>query len=593
MMLNGGDMWWDFSNSRYEVPAGSGKTPLFAGAIWMGGLNDTGGLHLASQRYRQVGNDFFPGPLDSAGSIMVGECADYDRHWRINKTTIQDFVAGLLNPIPDEILTWPGKGNPNGPTAISNLAPFVDVNNDGIYDANDGDYPLIKGDQAVWWVFNDAGNVHTNSTGNQLGVEVHVMAYAYQAANDINNSTFYNYTVINKSSNTYQDFYLGIFTDVDLGNSQDDYIGCNPSLNLGFGYNGDGFDDSGFSIGYGTELPVIGIKMLQLPKDENGNSMDMSSFGYIAGFPGLTGDPSIASEYYNRLQGLWNTGDPYREGGFGTDTNNPVTSYIYPGNPGNGAEWSECSAQTTPAERKFVQSFGPMTLNPWKPVTFTYSAIFSQDTAYDGTCPDLTGYFNVVEDVQDFHDSTHCNHFQTTLTGTVDDTVNAGENPSIDLEVSGGNTFSLYYNWSNGVTTQDLDSVSPFTSYTVTVSDDFGCFDIATFDVGDTTVIQAPVDTTDTTGNDTIDTHDPQSIAKIGLAKIRVYPNPSQDGFFNIDQAPESLVVEVWDVLGNRVMTRAVQESIDLRDQPAGVYFIHLSGSSGMASTTRKVLITK
>src|SRR4051812_19435386 len=33
-----GDMWWDLvGNAQYEIPVGSGKNSLFAGAIWLGG----------------------------------------------------------------------------------------------------------------------------------------------------------------------------------------------------------------------------------------------------------------------------------------------------------------------------------------------------------------------------------------------------------------------------------------------------------------------------------------------------------------------------------------------------------------------------
>ena len=38
------------------------------------------------------------------------------------------------------------------------LAPFVDVDNDGNYNPLNGDYPKIKGNQSIWWVMNDNGN---------------------------------------------------------------------------------------------------------------------------------------------------------------------------------------------------------------------------------------------------------------------------------------------------------------------------------------------------------------------------------------------------------------------------------------------------
>ena len=35
LIQSGGDMWWDFNRSRYEIPQGSEKTSLFAGSLWL------------------------------------------------------------------------------------------------------------------------------------------------------------------------------------------------------------------------------------------------------------------------------------------------------------------------------------------------------------------------------------------------------------------------------------------------------------------------------------------------------------------------------------------------------------------------------
>ena len=57
--LNGGDMWWDFNSARYEVPAGSGKSPFFSNSLWLTGIDESDSLHCAAVRYRQVGNDYW------------------------------------------------------------------------------------------------------------------------------------------------------------------------------------------------------------------------------------------------------------------------------------------------------------------------------------------------------------------------------------------------------------------------------------------------------------------------------------------------------------------------------------------------------
>ena len=38
-ILGGGDMWWNLSDAQYEIPKGSGLNSLFAGSLWIGGVD--------------------------------------------------------------------------------------------------------------------------------------------------------------------------------------------------------------------------------------------------------------------------------------------------------------------------------------------------------------------------------------------------------------------------------------------------------------------------------------------------------------------------------------------------------------------------
>lgn len=59
-ILAGGDMWWDLSNAKYEVPVGSGKHSIFSGSLWIGGVDAGGQIKVAAQTYRQTGVDWWP-----------------------------------------------------------------------------------------------------------------------------------------------------------------------------------------------------------------------------------------------------------------------------------------------------------------------------------------------------------------------------------------------------------------------------------------------------------------------------------------------------------------------------------------------------
>ena len=41
-ILAGGDMWWDLDNAKYEIPKDSDRHSMFAGALWIGGLDEQG-----------------------------------------------------------------------------------------------------------------------------------------------------------------------------------------------------------------------------------------------------------------------------------------------------------------------------------------------------------------------------------------------------------------------------------------------------------------------------------------------------------------------------------------------------------------------
>ncbi|HKL03325.1 MAG TPA: hypothetical protein VJ911_06595, partial [Cryomorphaceae bacterium] len=85
----GGNTWYDRGNGLpyYEVPAGGGNHAIFAGALWMGGEDPAGNLKLAAVRFRQNGNDYWPGPLtvDGSASIQPETCTLWDDFFNMSR----------------------------------------------------------------------------------------------------------------------------------------------------------------------------------------------------------------------------------------------------------------------------------------------------------------------------------------------------------------------------------------------------------------------------------------------------------------------------------------------------------------------------
>jgi len=405
-----GDMWWDLvSTATYEVPKGSGKTSLYAGAIWVGGLANGTTLKMAAQTYRQSGSDFWPGPLDTVTTdVSQDQCNYYDRHWKITREEVAQFVeyyttvsnsGGQLDPnlVPEAIKSWPGNGDDQVLHQGKFLAPYIENpdNANGEYNWEDGDYPayilsgppncsdVLLGDQTLWWVFNDVGNVHDETGGATIGLEVRAQAFAFATLDEINNMTFYKYQIINRSTFQLDQTYFGAWVDPDLGNYTDDYVGCDVGRGLGYCYNGDANDEG--VQGYGTNPPCVGYDFFEGPVadpfdnidnnrdhvvDEAGEKIIMSKFVYYDNDFTDFGNPENAEDYYNYLKGIWKNQTPMTYGANG-HTGTDTCNFMFPGDSDptgwgtNGVPqdpWDEYSAGNTPADRRFIQSAGPFTL---------------------------------------------------------------------------------------------------------------------------------------------------------------------------------------------------------------------------------------
>ena len=414
---NGGNLWNNRSNSTaaYEVPKGGGVRALFAGALWMGGKSETGQLKLAAVTFRTNGNDYWPGPL-KAGSSNTEDvvCTQYDKFFRAYKPDAQLHHAWALakrdpnvdvNELfpgyqaPSYFEDWPGNFQGANTEYDQRIAPFKDWNQNDVYEPEDGDYPgynlgdeitcrdqardvPLFGDTTIYWIFNDKGNVHTESGGSEpIGMEIRAQAFSFASEGPINNMTFYNYVMINQGTQTLDSTYFGQWADSDLGNPNDDYVGCDVQRGLGYAYNGDETDDvtGGPAPGYGQTPPAIGIDFFQGPYQDNdgidnpgpydedlapfgfpdstsnadkysiaktGNGIPYSGLGigygdgqvdnerfgmrkfvyYNIGGQGIAAitDPSTPQDYYNFLRGIWKDGSPMYYGGNGHNSSSAL-----------------------------------------------------------------------------------------------------------------------------------------------------------------------------------------------------------------------------------------------------------------------------
>ncbi|MCD4682690.1 MAG: T9SS type A sorting domain-containing protein [Bacteroidales bacterium] len=394
-------------DTGFEVPVGSRANSIFAFTLWMGGMDENDELHLAGERYRQIGVDYYVGPCGD--SYENQQMIDYNKVWKFNREELENHKQNWWKPnyeAIDNIISWPAHGNAQFGQDY-HLAPFIDHDEDGNYDPLSGDVPAIRGDQGVFMIYNDDLYAHEETGGQKIGVEVHATAYGYDCPQDsiFNNSIFFHYDIINRSDTAYHDFFISGFVDLDLGNPWDDFIGCDTSLNSFFAYNGDNYDENSTlwnpdtAFGYLNYPPAQGFTYL---------NHDMSSFIGLLYTGGSMSDPHFAEEYYYIMNGLWKDSTSVTYGGNGYGGDIPV-KYQYPGDPNNPLEWSEVSAEIDPGDRRGIGTIGPFDFNPDDTIQLDLAFVFARD--YEGDhLSSVTLLKERIEQLQWYYDndSTPC-----------------------------------------------------------------------------------------------------------------------------------------------------------------------------------------
>lgn len=450
-ITNGGDLWWDGQDGRYEVtadensPGMSPATAIFAGGLWIGGVDSGGGLKIAAQQYgRNAGEfDYYPGPLTNEGTTEDVVCSNWDRLFPIYQEEVRAFLASYdpQNPpaadqVAANISGWPATGNPlfegvHGftlPNSFNGYAPFNDTDLDGIYNPLNGDYPLFCGDQAIWCIFNDAGSNHEDSaTPVSVQAEIHLLAYAFASGDSIlHRTTFYEYKIINRAQEIVSDFYAGHWIDSDLGCFENDLNNSSPENNLFYVYNASGLDPEDCTVGlasYGSTSPVNIFQLVQAAPRSASQEPDaplMHSFNSSSGNPviGATITPSNAIEYYNLLTGKWGDGTPLTRGGTGYLTEGDTTRFAYDGGEVNGASWLHCYNSPEGADTRQIYSTGPYVLAPGTSFNFTLAVttIFGVDYPTD-LCPNEDQVLSAAGFIKNFYDD-NCSPSVLTSTET-------------------------------------------------------------------------------------------------------------------------------------------------------------------------------
>jgi len=297
----------------------------------------------------------------------------------------QPRIAGVQHDAtefqPGLILT-PGLEPPMGDNRLDPRYRWYWLKSDGTGDWDDwpadqgapvdaSGVPLMMGDEMAYCVMNDAGE-HTFLGTPKLGVEIHQTVWAYNRSDVIGDMIFMKWLLVNKSANDWDETYFVIWTDMDIGDGWDDYVGCDSTRGLAYTYNADNDDQN-----YGAAAPACGIDFFQGPivdspgdtvKLPNGMVMPnkkllkMTAFIYYDNNDSPQGNIQTGQDAWNYMRGYWRDGSPITFGGKGTDPTAPPTKFMFSGDPETNSGWND--SQTS--DRRFMMTTGPYRMEKWQ-----------------------------------------------------------------------------------------------------------------------------------------------------------------------------------------------------------------------------------
>jgi len=331
-----------------------------AGVIYTDGLVWGGFVKDGQQPELRVGGTTYTtgliaGAILSPGNAEKPDAADV-RIWRIRRDwetadlrqdAAEYFNKSLVDVTDDDVqklrdqyaLDWKEWPWQKG-------APFYDVNGNGVLDYGYSedlngngtiDFPgeieepgLAGADQVIWFVANDLNEGRTLQLYGSppIGLEMQTTFWAYNRTDALGKIIFKRYRLIYKgradtpTTATIDSMFIAQWSDPDLGEYADDFVGCDTTLSLSFVYNSvttdvkfRAYDLAPPAAGYDfLQGPIIytgdpnDVAIFDLKKRVGYKNLPMTAFNYFAAGSAIS-DPDREEyagtlQWYNLMNGL-------------------------------------------------------------------------------------------------------------------------------------------------------------------------------------------------------------------------------------------------------------------------------------------------
>ena len=327
-------------NAGFEWPKGQSRFARYASGIWIGAIvgNDTL-VCVAEYDY-----EYLPGYIDDQGNPQ-GKDDDNYRIYNISSTDTSDY----------------------GPwrTTASQQGAYLDSLGN----------PLLLGSQTQFYSYTDGyPEAHANRAGSTAPLKAVILQtnWSYAVNGPLSSMSFSEFRIINRSNQPWNQCYIALWTDDDVGVGGDDAVSVDTVLNLGITYNFTNNDGD-----YGAAPPAVGFDYFRGPivpgtADDTVSyysppgstnlvikpgfkELGVTAFNmYTNGNPSV-GDPSNVTETYRNLRGLRRDGTPWIN-----PLTNQVTPFAFSGKPESQTGWNESDN----GDRRFMQCSGPLVVQP-------------------------------------------------------------------------------------------------------------------------------------------------------------------------------------------------------------------------------------
>ena len=248
----------------------------------------------------------------------------------------------------------------------------------------DGETPgIADADQVIWAVNNDIGTLESPWKTKALGIEVQNTFWGYNRTDALGNMIFKKFRIIYKgtaatpANSMINNMYLCQWSDPDLGDSGDDFAGCDITLSLGYIYNSKTLDSeyrkfslappaSGYDFLQGPISPsAADSAVFDLKYRQGYKNLPMTSFIYFAA-GGRYSDPPFtyngSFQWYQMFRGLPPTpqGPPDPPALNDPKTNLP-SSFWLDGDPVAKTGWIDGTIDP-PGDRRILLNSGPFNM---------------------------------------------------------------------------------------------------------------------------------------------------------------------------------------------------------------------------------------